>query len=588
MGKVFLSLLVLFSLINPISINAQGVSSKGAATLGVTLSEEQRQETINILGANEVSKESIITIDGTTVNQFLKDGSDNSTDIYSSAYVEMKSEGYGVQVQIVTPDNIQSVNKTTYQSAAITAGAQNALIKIASVVPVTGEGALTGVYKAFESAGIALNEEAIKVAESQLSVEQQLNSLSGLTSEEISIILNTLNVEIIKYIGSGEDVSDQGIRDLVLEITAEYKLSSDALDLLVNHGLRYAASPAAQDRRTQEIIMISTEESIIGKQYSHGGISVTIDDIYFTEERDNYASGDFDNVLTIEYTLQNKGDEDHYTGNELQLYVDNHQGEQYFLPNFKSGAVSPGRTTSVIVSFGFNGETSNIELEFKDFMAWDDAAVTIEVSNIRSEIEGDASETIEVENSSILDQPAGAYDIESIRTKEIKEGLLTEVGQFIFDDYSGIVTLLNIVHPEVQAVIAEGITVTVHTVKLLNLSDIPSESVADLQMELGIGSEGGQYIQYEYTVENNNDFKIMNPYFTKAIYSNNEQINSNVISSSEAFDLSPKAKVVNVVGFMGSPEEQISWVELYMEYLTNDQTLQSLENNGIQIDFTEN
>lgn len=44
-----------------------------------------------------------------------------------------------------------------YQNAAIAAGATNADIQIASVVPVTGEGALAGVYEIFSQSGMSLD-----------------------------------------------------------------------------------------------------------------------------------------------------------------------------------------------------------------------------------------------------------------------------------------------------------------------------------------------------------------------------------------------------------------------------------------------
>src|SRR5699024_94143 len=168
--KLLLSTVLLIGLSWNVVVNAQNDDLDSKATLGVTLSEEEQNETLNVLGAGDVSNEDIIIIDGMMVNEYLKDGSTINTDIYSSAYVELKPEGYGVQVQILTPENITSVSESTYQSAAITAGAQNVLIKIAAITPVTGEGASTVVYETFEQAVLFLDESSITEAEDQLSI----------------------------------------------------------------------------------------------------------------------------------------------------------------------------------------------------------------------------------------------------------------------------------------------------------------------------------------------------------------------------------------------------------------------------------
>ena len=62
-------------------------------------------------------------------------------------------KGTGVKVKIKTPENITLVTAEQYANAAITAGVTDAEIEVAAVSKVTGESALTGVYKAFEANG---------------------------------------------------------------------------------------------------------------------------------------------------------------------------------------------------------------------------------------------------------------------------------------------------------------------------------------------------------------------------------------------------------------------------------------------------
>ena len=81
-------------------------------------------------------------------------------------------------MKIDTPDNITKVTSEQYQNAAITAGIKNAEIHIASVDQVTGEGALAGIYKAYEEKGNNLNAEDIQNS------NQEMNDLGRISEEK--------------------------------------------------------------------------------------------------------------------------------------------------------------------------------------------------------------------------------------------------------------------------------------------------------------------------------------------------------------------------------------------------------------------
>ena len=57
-------------------------------SLGDTLNVEQADMTKQLLGAQDVTPENTIRIDGTTVNKYLNDGSTASTQVFSSAYIQ--------------------------------------------------------------------------------------------------------------------------------------------------------------------------------------------------------------------------------------------------------------------------------------------------------------------------------------------------------------------------------------------------------------------------------------------------------------------------------------------------------------------
>ena len=80
----------------------------------------------------------------------------------SSVMVQKTDKGTGVKVKIKTPENITLVTPEQYANAAITAGVTDVGIEVAAVSKVTGESALTGVYKAFEANGVQLDSKTYR------------------------------------------------------------------------------------------------------------------------------------------------------------------------------------------------------------------------------------------------------------------------------------------------------------------------------------------------------------------------------------------------------------------------------------------
>ena len=169
--------------INPIALNPMPLNQVMAVqqneqqelvALGASLDPASAQQTLALLGAQQVPQSNILYVNGDMINRYLQDGSNASTQVLSSAYIQQMPEGYGVQVQIVTPQNITVVRPLTYQNAAITAGARNVNIRIATVAPVTGEGALTGVYALLEQQGQAVNTHDVQVAQSEINLVNQI------------------------------------------------------------------------------------------------------------------------------------------------------------------------------------------------------------------------------------------------------------------------------------------------------------------------------------------------------------------------------------------------------------------------------
>lgn len=131
--------------------------------------------------------------------------------IHSSAYIQPKTFGRGVDVDIETPKNITRITRAQYINAAITSGIQDATIKIAAIDPVSGEGALTGIYKAYEAQGNTLNQKDIQ------SAHQEMNDLANISASNA------------KKEGYSDEALNQAVADMKSQI-AEAKQNKQQIN----------------------------------------------------------------------------------------------------------------------------------------------------------------------------------------------------------------------------------------------------------------------------------------------------------------------------------------------------------------------
>lgn len=137
---------------------------------GADLTENQKEHTRDLLDVKDHTKTYDINVKD--VSDYTGTQYDN---IKSSAIIKPKHfYQHGIDVDIVTPDNITQVSKESYINASITSGIKDADIKIASVEPVTGDGALTGIYEALEQQGFEVNDKDAQNA------TQEINDLSNI------------------------------------------------------------------------------------------------------------------------------------------------------------------------------------------------------------------------------------------------------------------------------------------------------------------------------------------------------------------------------------------------------------------------
>jgi uncharacterized protein YpuA (DUF1002 family) len=103
-----------------------------------------------------------------------------------------------------------------YKSALGTAGIKNAKVIVAAYTPVSGTGALTGIYKAYETAtNTSLDETAKSTAVEEVAVVGELQDAIG---DDAVKIVNSLKGEIAQT----KNMNDDQIRQLIVETAKKY------------------------------------------------------------------------------------------------------------------------------------------------------------------------------------------------------------------------------------------------------------------------------------------------------------------------------------------------------------------------------
>lgn len=218
------------------------VWGKPTFVAGAGLSDAQLQETMKLL---DIDAESVNTerATGQDLINYLGYGSGDDSVMISSVVVTRENPGKGISVEIVTPKNITTITADQYKNPLVTAGITDASIKVASVTPVTGESALTGVYKAFEANGETVDQDRAQLAQTELDTTTEVsdsiiknaeeNADTSLTKEEQEAYIAQLNqtlVEIKQELAAlnekqGELATKADVEKIVNDALAKNQLS---------------------------------------------------------------------------------------------------------------------------------------------------------------------------------------------------------------------------------------------------------------------------------------------------------------------------------------------------------------------------
>ncbi|WP_284140222.1 MULTISPECIES: DUF1002 domain-containing protein [unclassified Virgibacillus] len=199
--------------------------------LGEKLTEKQKEETRKLL---KVSNDD-------TVDEYIVTGEDGAayiggnpnSNMYSSAKITVEESGKGLQIDIVTQENITEVTNEMYANALLTAGVENATVLVASPVKVSGHSALTGIYKAFDVKGVALDKERMELANEELGIASELAKKEGLSQEKVSELLTEIKTAIAEQNPATKEDVEKIVKEQLdkLEISLNEKDRQLLIDL---------------------------------------------------------------------------------------------------------------------------------------------------------------------------------------------------------------------------------------------------------------------------------------------------------------------------------------------------------------------
>lgn len=254
LSRVILSLFVLTLLAWPVQNVFAIDAKKPVLVVGAALDQEETEVTARTLGVKDLDSVNLETVTGEDIARFINLQGVNDSQMVSSVLVEFRSDG-GVETEISTPDRITSVKDYQYSNAAITAGIYDCMIKVAAIRPVTGESALTGIYKAAEAYGVELDQDRLIAGSEELDTVQEIEKNNETNdkfdSENFSKALTEIKVEVANQVdnSSSTEVNIGDITTIITNVLNEYNINLPEADVtkLADTLVKYKDSMSEED-----------------------------------------------------------------------------------------------------------------------------------------------------------------------------------------------------------------------------------------------------------------------------------------------------------------------------------------------------
>lgn len=183
-------------------------------TIGSDLTDKQRETVLSFFGLSDddLDDMQVINVTNQDERKYLSSTvpvSEIGTKTLSCSYIQPKSSG-GINVQTA---NLTYVTKEVLYNALQTAGVENCDLVVTAPYEVSGTGALTGVFMAYEQSGNALNQEKEQAATKEMVDTANLQSTYGEAAPEIVS-------DVKKEVAGNPQLTDDQIRDIIKKAAA--------------------------------------------------------------------------------------------------------------------------------------------------------------------------------------------------------------------------------------------------------------------------------------------------------------------------------------------------------------------------------
>ena len=196
-----LALAVSFTLFIPIALADEDGQER--VTMGADLTDRQREAVYSDFGIEEgtVTELSVTNDEERSyLEGLVPDGKIGSVAL-SCIYIKTLSEGSGLSIEI---HNINYCTEDMYKNALATAGIEDARVIVSAPFPVSGTGALTGAYKAYEDiTGNSLSSLAKAAGAEELVITGELAEYIG--SDDATQMIGELKNMLDKTQGMTDD-----------------------------------------------------------------------------------------------------------------------------------------------------------------------------------------------------------------------------------------------------------------------------------------------------------------------------------------------------------------------------------------------
>lgn len=210
-------------------INNVYADSYKSVTIGYDLTNQQKEDMLKYFDVDRNSA-SVVEVTADEEKKYLggtvsRDQLGNKS--ISCSYIEPTTTG-GL---VVNTNNVTWVNASMIKNALITAGIENANVKVSAPFSVSGTAAMTGILKGFENSkdGKKLDESTKKTANEEVAVTGELGEKIG--QDKAAGLINEVKSEVIK----DKPKNEADITEIVNNVTNNYNynLSKDDVSGIV-------------------------------------------------------------------------------------------------------------------------------------------------------------------------------------------------------------------------------------------------------------------------------------------------------------------------------------------------------------------